>query len=118
MSQRCIVAAALVSTILAARLASAQSNTDSGRDIDQMVGHSATGLALPNAPIDAPLELTAARASSWREGDTDAMLLEGGVDAAIGDYFFHADYAVAFIRPLKVNGVDARQIALYLDNVR
>src|SRR5687767_5262137 len=69
------------------------------RDLNKLIGRSATGLALPNVPIDADLRLKAPRAAAWRDGATDTVLLDQGVDVAIGAYFFHAERAVAMVTP-------------------
>ncbi|MBI1373778.1 MAG: LPS assembly protein LptD [Phycisphaera sp.] len=91
---------------------------DSGRDIDRMIEYSATGLALPNVPIPASLEMKSTRANSWTAGSSKYVLLDGDVSIKINAYGLKADRAVAIITNQTVNGVEARHLGIYLDNVR
>jgi hypothetical protein len=90
---------------------------ESGVNLDQMISHSATGLALPNAPVEADLSLGSDRATSWREGDTHHILLEGNVSIAIGSYAFKSQRAVVFVSPKVLPGLVAKDVVIYLDKV-
>lgn len=91
---------------------------ETGLNLDKLVRYSATGLALPNAPVEPGLNLTSNRATAWRDPVGDYLLLEGDVALAIGSYAFKADRALAVVQPRPYNGIIVRDIALYMENVR
>ncbi|MDX2114731.1 MAG: LPS assembly protein LptD [Planctomycetota bacterium] len=72
---------------------------------------------LPAAVQQATLQLSAARVWTWREGNTERLLLEREARVRIGAYSFRARKAVIWIEPVRVNGVDAEQVAVYFDTV-
>lgn len=78
-------------------------------------GRSFAGIALPLDAQDSDLEIRAVRASAWREGATQRLLLERDVVITLGPHFFAADRAVVWVEPV---GGGNRQFALYLDNAR
>lgn len=71
-----------------------------------------------NAPVqEARLSLSAARVWSWREVNTERLLLDRGVNVSIGPYQFRAGKAVLWLEPIRIDGVDAEQLAVYFDKV-
>ncbi|MEX2670801.1 MAG: LPS assembly protein LptD [Phycisphaeraceae bacterium] len=91
---------------------------DSGRDIQQLIEHSATGLALPNAVIGADLELEAGRTHAWRVNGQHRFLLDGNVRVALGSYRFRAERVVAIVTPQQREGQQVHELALYFDEMR
>jgi hypothetical protein len=89
----------------------------SGRNIAEMARRSATGVVLPNAPIEADLDLKAGRTTAWKTDKGHMMLLEGDVRVAVGTYAFGADRAVVMISPFPSPGPTAHQLSIYLDKV-
>lgn len=80
-------------------------------------GRTFAGVDLP-APAQAyGLEFAADRAWAWREGSTERLLLDRDVRVTLGPYSFQARRCVAWIEPIRVDGVDAEQVALYFDRV-
>lgn len=91
---------------------------ESGRDMARMVQRSATGLALPNEPIDADLQLKADRTTTWQTDGTHFLLLENDVEVAIGSYGFAAERAVIMIAPHPLPGRTAHDVSVYFQNVK
>ncbi|QNN24540.1 LPS assembly protein LptD [Planctomycetales bacterium ZRK34] len=91
---------------------------ESGRDLQKMVATSPTGLAIPSQPIEANLDMAAAKATAWSAGAAQRILLDGDVRLTIGAYGFKAERAVVVITPQQSPGVNARYIAVYFDQVR
>lgn len=90
---------------------------ESGRNIDHMIQHSATGLIAPGAPVPADVELAGNGVSAWMEGQSHRMLLTGDVRIAIGSYGFKAEKAFVVITPRSIPGLDARDVSVYLEHV-
>jgi len=124
--QPAIVHSAFLMTLACVLIASLSSHVaaqdvppgDSGRDIERMLQNTATGLATPDAVIDADLAMTANRTTTWSTGQTHHILLENDVELSIGAYGFKADRAYVEIKPYTQPGINARDIAVYFDNVR
>lgn len=92
--------------------------SQSGRDLNGLIGHSATGTVMPNTAIPADLELKANGATAWKTADgTHHVLLDGNVKIGIGAYGFGASRAVVRLTPSPRPGLDARQVAIYLQDV-
>jgi len=77
-----------------------------------------TGIVLPDVALPADLEMSARRATTWASGGTHRVVLEGDAALSIGSYGFRADNAVVFITELQAPGITARQLEIYLDDVR
>lgn len=86
-------------------------------EMDRRVRYTATGLALPNAPINADLHLAGDKTHAWKSGADQHILLQGGVRVAIGSYIFGAEKAAVTVSPLSIPGPQTHQVAVYLQNV-
>ena len=96
--------------VLAAMMASAPAATP----ID---GKTFSEINLP-APIqEVPLSLAAARSWTWREGSTERVFLDRDVRVALGPYSFRARQASLWLEPVRIEGRDAEQVALYFAEV-
>jgi hypothetical protein len=73
-------------------------------------------LAEPIVRADAQLKAT--RATAFRMGEAQALLLEGDVTAAVGNYGFRGDRAVVRIDRERQPGREVRHVSIYFDNAR
>lgn len=87
-------------------------------ELDRRVRYTATGLALPNTPINANLSLSGDTTNAWKTGPEQHVLLAGNVKVAIGSYLFSADKAAVTLSPLVIPGPATQQVAVYLQNVK
>ncbi len=72
---------------------------------------------LPASVQDLPLSFGAARVWSWREGTTERLLLDRDVRVSLGPYRYAARRAVVWMEPVRIEGVDAEQVAVYFEDV-
>lgn len=86
-------------------------------NVDQLIANSANGVVVAGNPLPANLDLTARKATAWKDGDATRVLLEQDATVAIGKYGFRADRVVVFINPVKTAGVRVYRLELYLDKV-
>ncbi|MBL8746099.1 MAG: hypothetical protein JNK58_07060 [Phycisphaerae bacterium] len=66
---------------------------------------------------DAAITMSGARAWVWREGNTERVLLDRDVRVSIGAYSFRAGKATVWLEPIRLDGRDAEQVAVYFDRV-
>lgn len=66
---------------------------------------------------DAPLSMSASRAWAWREANTERLILDRDVRVTIGPYSFRAQKATLWLEPIRLDGRDADQVAVYFDKV-
>lgn len=70
------------------------------------------------APVqEAGITMRAARAWAWREASTERLLLDRDVRVSIGPYSFRASKATVWLEPIRLDGRDAEQVAVYFDKV-
>ncbi len=93
-----------------------QSTSD--RHAQRMINNSATGVVLPQTPLNTDAVLRARRSSAWSDGPVQRLLLEDDVQVNIGGYGFNAHSGVVFAtsRPTLTGRV--YDLAIYLDDVR
>lgn len=81
----------------------------------------------PDAPLAEPVlradaELTAQRATAWREGDANVVLLTGDADKGVrfrmGAYGWRGDRMLARIEPIKQPGYTITHVSLYVEDAR
>lgn len=80
-------------------------------------GRTFGGVDIPAAPQNHELTLAADRTWTWRDENTERLLLDRNVRVTLGPYSFQAKRCVAWIEPIRIDGADAEQIALYFDRV-
>lgn len=104
----------LVAAIVALAAGSAPSAAQAPPVID---GRTFSEVNLP-APVQAAgLSMSAARSWTWREGNTERVLLDRDVRVTLGPYSFRAKKASVWLEPVRIEGRDAEQVALYFAEV-
>ena len=73
---------------------------------------------LADPVVEADAVLSAMRATSWREGAVQMLLLAGDVKISVGSYGFRAERTVVRIEEERRGGRLIRHLALYLDQAR
>lgn len=86
-------------------------------------GRSFDGVDLPVAPQDHALDMSAARAWTWKERGVTRLILDRDVRVNIGPYAFAARRASVWIEPIELrlpSGElqDAEQVAVFFESVR
>ncbi|MEM8836192.1 MAG: LPS assembly protein LptD [Planctomycetota bacterium] len=86
-------------------------------------GRSFDGVDLPVAPQDHALDMTAARAWTWKERGVTRLILDRDVRVNIGPYAFSARRASVWIEPIELRlpggeTLNAEQIAVFFESVR
>ncbi len=80
-------------------------------------GRTLAAIDLPANPQELALSFGAARAWTWREGATERLFLDRDVRVNLGPYHYSARRATIWIEPVRVEGVDAEQVAVFFDEV-
>jgi len=106
--------AAVAAVVMASALRGQSSDTSY---VEQLLRNSATGVVLPQTPLQTDAVIRARSAATWRAGSDHRLLLEDEVSFDIGGYGFKARRAVVFITPRHVHSGRVYELAIYLDDV-
>lgn len=80
-------------------------------------GRTFQGINLPSPLQPLTLHIRANRAWTWREESTERLFVERDVHVTLGPYTFRARRATLWMEPIRLDGQDAEQLALYLEEV-